>query len=159
MKITFVSVGSTKKSYLKAGIDDYLKRINRYVGAQVVAVKEGASSKSLPKDATKKAESGSILKNIKATDFVIALDDRGRSFSSKEFAAFIADFMSKGAKGRKDVVFVVGGAFGLHDDVAKRSDMTLSLSKMTLPHELALLTLTEQVYRAYTMIKGEPYSH
>jgi len=159
LKITFIAVGSTKKAYLKAGIDDYVKRIGRYVKAQIIAVKQGLSAGKLPNEATRLSEAQAILKRIRPDDFVVVLDENGRAFSSKELADFMDRFMSTGSKGKTDLAFVVGGAFGVHTDVINRADMTLSLSRMTLAHELALLTLTEQVYRAYTIIKNEPYSH
>ena len=156
MKITIVSVGSLRKSCVKDAVDDYLKRIGNYCAALRVEVKEEPYSKKAVKDASLKKEAERIKKLFKPGDFIVALDDEGKPFTSTEFSRFVEGFMVKGGK---NLSFVVGGPYGLHPSVIKAANVTLSLSKMTMPHEMALLVLAEQVYRAFTMIKGEPYSH
>lgn len=159
MKITIISVGSLRKSCVKDAVEDYLKRIGSYCGVSSVEVKEEPYSKktikAVKEDSLKK-EAERIRKLFKPGDFTVALDDGGKGFTSGELAKFIEGFMLGGGK---NIVFVVGGPYGLHPSVIASVNATLSLSKMTMPHEMALLVLAEQIYRAFTIIKGEPYSH
>ncbi len=159
MKITFICVGSVRKTYIKDGVEEYLSRIKRYSPVEVIETKEGPSSFKMPIETVLKDEGERIFKKLKAGnrgDYLIALDEKGRSLTSKGFADFI-DRTISGGKNR--LAFIVGGAYGLHDSITGMCDMALSLSAMTLPHDLARLVLAEQVYRAFTIIKGEPYSH
>lgn len=156
MKITFIAVGSLKSSYHKDAVADYFKRIGRYIRVDAVDVKEAAGSVKMPmKDALRK-EAECILEKVSSGDTVVACADAGKQYSSREFAAFVEGRMSHGCK---NLVFIVGGSYGLHSSVIEAADTVLSLSKMTLPHDLARLVLFEQVYRSFTIIKGEPYSH
>lgn len=156
MKITFISVGSVKKAYVKAGVDEFLKRVRHYAPAESVEVKEESAAPKTPREAVLKKEGERILGRLKKGDFVVVLSDNGRDFTSFSFSAFIEGFMSSG---KKNLCFITGGAYGLHKDVYETADMVLSLSKMTLPHDLARLVLMEQVYRAFAIIRNEPYSH
>ncbi|MDO8425898.1 MAG: 23S rRNA (pseudouridine(1915)-N(3))-methyltransferase RlmH [Deltaproteobacteria bacterium] len=158
MKITFISVGSVKDPCMKDRAADYLKRIRRYSPIEAVEVKEEPSPAKMPKAEVIKREGERIIKKVKGPDFVIALSESGKEFTSAGFAGFLDSLLS-GASGKKGVSFVIGGPFGLHIDVIKRADALLSLSKMTLPHDLARLMLLEQVFRAFTILRGEPYSH
>lgn len=159
MKITLISVGSLRKSCVKDAVEDYLKRIGNYCGISRFEVKEEPYSKktikAVKEDSLKK-KAERIRKLFKPGDFIVALDDHGKAFTSTEFSRFVEGFMVKGGK---NLSFVVGGPYGLHPSVIEAANVALSLSKMTMPHEMALLVLTEQVYRAFTIIKGEPYSH
>lgn len=156
MKMTFVTVGSVRRPYIKTGLEQYLKRIGRYADVALVEVREESSSVKMPKEDVLKKEGASILKKLSASDFNIALSDSGRQMDSHQFSAFIESIMSGGKKG---VSFIIGGAYGLHPPVCSAADAVVSLSRMTLPHELAFLVLAEQVYRAFTIIRNEPYSH
>lgn len=156
MKITFISVGSVKKAYIKEGVDEYLKRIKNYSTVTAVEVKEESSSPKTPRETTLKKEGERILSKLGKGDFVVALADKGREFTSAAFSSFISDFMTGGGR---NLVFITGGAFGLHPEVYDAADMVLSLSRMTFPRDLARLVATEQVYRAFTIIRNEPYSH
>ncbi len=156
MKITFISVGSVKKAFAKDGVDEYLRRIRNYSQAESVEVKEESSSPKTPRERILKKEGERILGKLAKGDYVVALADSGREFTSASLAAFVEEFRESG---KKNLCFITGGAFGLHKDVLESADMILSLSKMTLPHDLARLVLTEQVYRAFTIIRNEPYSH
>ncbi len=156
MKMTFVTVGSVRKPYIKTGLEQYLKRIGRYADVSLVEVREESSSIKMPREDVLKKEGASILKKLSDSDFNVALSDSGRQMDSRQFSAFIESIISGGKKG---VAFVIGGAYGLHQPVCEAADAVVSLSKMTLPHELAFLVLTEQVYRAFTIIRNEPYSH
>ncbi len=154
MKITFILVGRVKNRHVSALTDEYLKRIKRYVRVEEVVVKEEAANANtlvaLEKEALR------IVKRIAKTEFAVALAPTGRRMSSSGFAGFIERRMTLGCKG---ITFIVGGSFGLGKGVMEAADAVLSLSDMTLPHELAALYLAEQVYRAFTIIRGEPYSH
>lgn len=158
MKITFISVGAIKDPCMKDAANGYLKRIKRYSTAEVVEIREEPSPAKMPMADVIKKEGDRILKKIKVSDFLIALSENGKEFTSAGFAGFMESLL-QGASGKKGVSFVVGGPFGLDKDVVKRADALLSLSKMTLPHDLARVALFEQVYRAFTISRGEPYSH
>lgn len=152
--------GSIKKSYVKDGFDDYTRRIGRYCPVEVVEVKEeprrGKASLGSG-EAAKRKEAARILKKLGKDDFTVLLSEKGAvSYTSKDFARFIEKLADSGTK---RVCFIVAGPYGFHDDVAERADKVMSLSSMTLPHDLASLVLAEQVYRAFTIMKGEPYSH
>ncbi|MBI5492834.1 MAG: 23S rRNA (pseudouridine(1915)-N(3))-methyltransferase RlmH [Deltaproteobacteria bacterium] len=158
MKITFISVGAIKDPCMRDAAGGYLKRIKRYSPVEAVEIKEEPSPAKMPRADVIKKEGERILKKVKGSDFMIALSENGKEFTSAGFAGFIESLL-QGASGKKGLSFVVGGPFGLHKDVIKRADALLSLSKMTLPHDLARVTLSEQVYRAFTISRGEPYSH
>jgi len=156
LKVTFISIGSLKKSFARSGVDDYLKRIGNYIKAESVDLKEESASPKTPRERVLKKEAERILGKLSAGDYVVALADSGKEFTSASFAAFVEGLMSSG---KKNLCFVTGGAFGLHKDVLESADMIMSLSRMTLPHDMARLVLAEQVYRAFTIIRNEPYSH
>lgn len=172
MKISFICVGSIKKGYIKDGLREYLERIGRYCPVELVEVKEEPSTKKGPRPGGLKKEGARILAKVGASDYKCVLSEDGgkggqggegvggragsRAFKSAGFAAFIQRLL---AGGKKRLCFIVGGPFGLHREVIEEADTVLSLSPMTMPHELATLVLAEQVYRAFTIIRGEPYSH
>ncbi len=156
MKITFISVGKIKKSFCAEGVAEYVKRIKRYAPVEVVEVKEEPSPASTPKDVVLRQEGERILKRLKKGDHVVVLAEDGKKLGSRALAQLVSGLQEQGA-GR--VCFIVGGAWGLHESVKAAASTVLSLSSMTLPHDLARLVLAEQVYRAFTIMRGEPYSH
>ena len=145
-----------KTPYVKQGVFEYVKRLKRYAPFEVIAVKEEPYKPPRPKEGVLLKEAGAIRKALAKGDFVVALSDGGAGFSSKEFSGFIEKVFSGG---KKRIVFVIGGAYGLDRALVEEADFRLSLSRMTLPHELCALVFVEQLYRAFTIIKGEPYSH
>lgn len=153
MKIVVISVGKIKKDYAKAGAAEYLKRLKRYSPIEFIETKEEPAAKT-PYSLEKEAEK--IIKNIQEGDFIAALSDKGKQYTSKGFADFINTIASKGTR---RLCFIVGGAYGLHSSIIEGADLTLSLSQMTLPHDMARLVLLEQIYRAFTILRNEPYSH
>ncbi len=155
MKVQFISVGSIKRSYVRGAVADYLKRISRYVPTQSIEIKEETYTKKGVREPGLKREAGRILKSASG-GYLIVLADEGKTYTSLALADFVGSLMGSG---RKSVSFVVGGPYGLHSSVTEAADAVLSLSPMTLPHELALLVLSEQLYRALTILKNEPYSH
>lgn len=156
MKITFISVGQIKKAAISEAAADYLKRIKRYAPAEVIEVRDEAASPKVPREDVLKREGQRILAACPAGYYNVVLADTGSSMTSAQLSKFLEGLMNQGRKG---VAFVVGGAYGLHKDVYGASQLVLSLSAMTLPHDLARLVLYEQVYRAFTIMRGEPYSH
>lgn len=159
MKALFLSIGPLKKDFAREGFGEYLKRISRYIPVEVVDLKEGKSGGKIPKADTVRGEGESIVKRLKGDDYIVALEVGGTSFDSHGLASHIEGVLSGAAGGKSRIVFIVGGALGLAQEVSDRSHLRLSLSPMTLPHDLARLLLGEQVYRAFTIIRGEPYSH
>jgi len=156
LKVVFICVGAVKKGCIKKGFSGYLKRIRRYLPVEVIDVREENSSIKMPVEVILRREAERIARKTAAGDFTVALSERGRSFSSGEFSQFVERIVSGG---KKRLCFIAGGAFGLHPSVIDGADAVLSLSPMTLPHDLARLVLAEQVYRAFTIMRGEPYSH
>ena len=157
MNIQIVSVGKLKEKYLKMGIEEYTKRLGAYAKIDLVEVADEKAPENLSEadmEIVKKKESGRILAKIGADTYVIALAIEGKMKTSEQLAGDIESLMTYG---RSKIAFVIGGSLGLHEDVMKRSDEKLSFSKMTLPHQLMKLVLVEQIYRAFRIMKGEPY--
>ncbi len=157
MNIAIISVGKLKEKYLKMGIEEYTKRLGSYAKIDLIEVADEKAPENLSDadmEIVKKKEGERILAKIGADTYVIALAIEGKMKSSEQLADDLQSLMTYG---RSKVAFVIGGSLGLHDDVMKRSDEKLSFSKMTLPHQLMKLVLIEQVYRAFRIIKGEPY--
>lgn len=157
MNIQIVSVGKLKEKYLKMGIEEYTKRLGTYAKIDLVEVADEKAPENLSEadmEIVKKKESDRILAKIGADTYVIALAIEGKMKTSEQLSVDIESLMTYG---RSKIAFVIGGSLGLHEDVMKRSDEKLSFSKMTLPHQLMKLVLVEQIYRAFRIMKGEPY--
>jgi 23S rRNA (pseudouridine1915-N3)-methyltransferase len=154
MKIRIVSVGKVRQSFIRDGEAEYLKRIKG--NGLVVTLEELGldSPQSLRPEEIKEREGEEILKRIKAGELVVVLDERGKSPSSKEFAHRVDQWMQSGTK---TAVFVIGGAYGFSEKVRHAADYVLSLSSMTLPHQLTRLMLVEQLYRVQTLLQGTGY--
>ncbi len=155
MRLTVLFTGKTKERYLKEGIGEYLKRIGRYAPLTSITLPDLKISGKAGHEQLKKMEGEQILKKLKPVDHVILLDERGQMFNSTEFAQHLSAL--EGRTGH--TVFVVGGAYGFSDEVYQRANETLSLSAMTFSHQMVRLIFAEQLYRAYTILKGEPYHH
>lgn len=156
MKITLLTVGKTDKDWVRQGIDIYTTRMKHYFPFSIIEIPELKNVASLSEDQIKTKEGELILKNIKPTEDVILLDERGREFSSIEFAKVLQDKISYIGK---DIVFVIGGAYGFSEAVKQRANSKISLSKMTFSHQMVRAIFVEQLYRAFTIMKGEPYHH
>lgn len=156
MKITLLTVGKTDKEWVREGLDIYVSRLKHYIPFSVVEIPELKNVSALTRDQIKTREGELILKNIRPTDDVILLDERGKEYSSTELAKIIQDKLSYG---NRDIVYVIGGAYGFSDQVYKRADSKLSLSRMTFSHQMVRAIFAEQIYRAFTIMKGEPYHH
>lgn len=156
MKITFLTVGKTEDAYLKEGIEKYVKRLKHYTKLVIIEIDELKNTKALTQDQQKAKEAELILKKILPLDHVILLDEKGKELSSTQFAAY---FEKKALGSVPNLVFVVGGPYGFDQSVYERANEKISLSAMTFSHQMVRLFFVEQVYRAFTIIKGEPYHH
>ena len=156
MKITLLTVGKTDKDWVKQGLDIYMSRLKHYIPFSIVEIPELKNVSAMTKDQIKSKEGELILKNIRPSDDVILLDERGKEYSSVGLAGIIRDKMSYSGK---DIVYVIGGAYGFSEAVYQRANSKLSLSRMTFSHQMVRAIFAEQIYRAFTIIKGEPYHH
>ena len=157
MKIDIVAVGKVKEKFYRDAIDEFLKRLSKYAKVQCIEVadeKTPDNASNTVVDQIKQKEAERILKNIKEDAFVITLEIQGKKFTSEAFAEKID---ALGIQGKSHLQFVIGGSLGLHTSVMKRSDLAISFSDMTFPHQLMRVILLEQIYRAYRIILGEPY--
>ena len=156
MKITLLTVGKTDRDWVRQGLGVYTSRLKHYIPFVITEIPELKNVSALSKDQIKAKEAELILKNVKPTDDVILLDERGKEYSSMEFAKVLQDKISYIGK---DIVFVIGGAYGFSDDVYRRADSKMSLSRMTFSHQMVRTIFAEQIYRAFTIMRGEPYHH
>lgn len=156
MKITLLTVGKTDKDWVRQGLDIYMSRLKHYIPFSIVEIPELKNVSALNKDQIKSKEGELILKNIRPTDDVILLDEKGKQYTSVELAKIIQDKISYAGK---DIIFIIGGAYGFSDAVYQRANSKLSLSKMTFSHQMVRAIFAEQIYRAFTIMRGEPYHH
>lgn len=156
MEIELLTIGKTGGKYLAAGIEDYCKRLRRYVPYRITELPDVRNAGKLSEAEQKEAEGQQILAHLSASDHVTLLDERGDMLTSRGFSQKLQKMM---ASGRKRIVFVVGGPYGFSPAVYARADWKLSLSEMTFSHEMVRLFFTEQIYRAMTILRGEPYHH
>lgn len=156
MKIRVLSVGKVHESYVKTGIDDFTQRINKYFKTEWVIIPTVKNAASLSEIELKKAEATSILSHIEKEDFLILLDERGKLLSSPQLAQFI---QQRANESNKQLVFLIGGAFGVDASITNRAQFIWSFSPLVFPHMLARLILSEQLYRACSIIRNEKYHH
>lgn len=156
MKIQFWSVGKNHEPYVKAGVEEFTKRISNYFPVEWTIIPLPKNSGMLNEADLKKKEGELILNWLQKDDFLIALDERGKQLNSEGLAEFI---MKRTNESRKNLVFLIGGAYGIDEAVMKRADFKWSLSQLVFPHQLVRLILAEQVYRACTILRNEKYHH
>lgn len=156
MEIELLTIGKTNVDFVKAGIDEYCNRLKRYVGYSITSLPDVKNAGRLSESEQKEAEGKLLLSKFTTSDYVMLLDERGEMYTSRKFSERLQKLM---ASGKKRLLFVVGGPYGFSDAVYQRADGMLSLSKMTFNHEMIRLFFTEQVYRAMTILRGEPYHH
>jgi 23S rRNA (pseudouridine1915-N3)-methyltransferase len=156
MKITFITVGKTEDAYLKDGIEKYVKRLKHYTKLEMTDIPELKNTKALTEDQQKAKEAELILKKITPNDHVILLDENGMEFTSVQFANYIN---KRAVSSSANLIFIVGGPYGFDQSVYQRANDKISLSRMTFSHQMVRLFFVEQLYRAYSIIKGEPYHH
>ncbi len=156
MKIQLWSIGKAHDKELKSAIDQFTTRCNNYFSVEWTIIPVPKNAGMLSEMDLKKKEGEIILEWLEERDYMVALDERGRQFSSKGLADFI---QSRANESTRRLIFVIGGAFGLDETVLKRADMKWSLSTLTFPHQLVRLILAEQLYRAFTILRNEKYHH
>ena len=156
MKIYFWSVGKALEPYVKEGIELFTKRISHYFPVEWKIFPSAKNAENLPEVEIKKNEAASILNALQDDDILVALDEKGKQFSSIELAGFI---QQKANESSKNIIFLIGGAYGIHESVLKKCDLKWSLSKLVFPHQLVRLILAEQIYRACTILRNEKYHH
>ena len=155
LKIVLIQIGKTHFDFIDEGFDVFAKRLKHYCKFEILQIELPTKLKSTDVELIKKNEGELLLKKINATDFLILLDENGKEFHSKDFAEFIR----KQSLHQSSLTFVIGGAYGFSKEVYARANAKLSLSKMTFSHQLIRLIFAEQLYRAFTIMKGEPYHH
>jgi 23S rRNA (pseudouridine1915-N3)-methyltransferase len=156
MKISFWSVGKTNEAYVKQGVEEFTRRISKYFKVEWTIIPMPKNAGMMSEMDLKKKEGEMILGRLEKTDYLVALDERGKQLNSVGLANFL---QARANESVKNLVFVIGGAFGLDESVLKRADYKWSLSALTFPHQLVRLILAEQLYRAYTIMKNEKYHH
>lgn len=154
MKISLLTVGKTDNNYLADGLKIYLDRLAHYIKFEFIEIQSPAKFKSLNSEQLKEAEGKLLLKYFETADMVILLDEKGKTYASADFAAWLQKVMNSGTR---HLMFVVGGAFGFSKEVYDASHGKLSLSPMTFSHQMVRLFFTEQLYRAFTILRNEPY--
>lgn len=155
MKTILILVGKTTDKHFQAGITDYAQRISHYLPFEIITIPELKNTKSLSEQQQKDAEAALILKNVQASDTLVLLDEHGVEHRSVEFASWL----ERQQQTARRLVFVIGGPYGFAQSVYDRANGKISLSRMTFSHQMVRLVFTEQLYRACTIIKGEPYHH
>ena len=156
MNVVLLTLGKTRTGYVSEGIEDYLKRLKRYVQYEIVEIPDVKNAGRISKEEQKEAEGQLITSRLQPSDHVVLLDERGKQYSSLEFSAKLQNIFSSG---KKRLVLVIGGPYGFSKAVYDRANELLSLSKMTFNHEMVRLFITEQIYRGMTILRGEPYHH
>jgi 23S rRNA (pseudouridine1915-N3)-methyltransferase len=156
MNIILTVIGKTDNSFVAEGYEEYFKRIKRYLKFEFKVIRDIKNSGSLDENVQKKMEGEKILEGITSSDIIVLLDENGKEFSSREFAGFISKQMNASVK---NLVFIVGGPYGFSEEVYKRANYKISLSRMTFSHQLIRLIFAEQLYRAFAIINNEPYHH
>lgn len=156
MKVVLIWVGKTSELYLQEGIQQYVSRLKHYVSFELKEIASLRNAASLSESQLKTKEGELILGQLQAGDFLVLLDEKGKEMTSRELSQFVERHQISGIK---RVVFVIGGAFGFSADVYKAAQMQLALSRLTFSHQMVRLIFAEQLYRAMTIIKGEPYHH
>jgi 23S rRNA (pseudouridine1915-N3)-methyltransferase len=156
MKILLLQIDKTQDAYLEEGIDLYLKRLKYYIGIEVLSLQVSKAIRQRTSKEQKAEEAKLLFKELNKDDELILLDEKGKEYSSLQFAEF---FQKKQNASVKRLVFVIGGPYGFDERIYERANAKLSLSKMTFSHQMVRLFFVEQVYRAYTILKGEKYHH
>lgn len=156
MKIQLWSVGKAHEGFVKEGIEMFTKRINSYYPAQWFIIPAPKNAGMMSEMDLKKKEAEVLLDLLKKDDYLVLLDEKGKELTSEGLAAFI---QTRANESHKNIVFLIGGAFGVSDEVLRRAQFTWSLSKLVFPHQLVRLMLAEQLYRACSIIRNEKYHH
>lgn len=157
MNITIIGVGKIKEKFMQEGIKEYSKRLSRYCKLKILEVADESAPENLSKkeiEIIKEKEGKRIYEKLPNNSYIISLDIKGKNFSSEEFSNKIEDITLGGIN---DITFIIGGSLGLSEEILNKSNLKLSFSKMTFPHQLMRMILLEQIYRGFRIMKGEPY--
>ena len=155
MKTELLLVGKTVNKHFIAGINDYVERTNHYMPFSITVIPELKNTKALNEEQQKEREGDLILQKLQSSDTVVLLDEHGKELRSIEFA----DWLQRKQNTTRRLIFIIGGPYGFSKAVYERANERLSLSKMTFSHQMVRLIFCEQIYRACTIIRGEPYHH
>lgn len=156
MKITLVCIGKTDDKFIQEGIDKYLNRLKHYITFNIIVIPDVKNVKNMSQAQQMDKESELFFKHINNQDFVVLLDEKGKEFRSVEFSDYLSQRMVSGVS---HMLFLIGGPYGFADKVRERANFLVSLSKLTFSHQMVRLFFVEQVYRAFSIMKGEPYHH
>lgn len=156
MKINLIAIGKTGKKFLEEGEKEYLTRLKHYVSVDFQIIQDIKNTKNKTEEQIKDEEGKIILDKIEPGGIIVLLDENGKQYSSVDFSNWIQDRMNRGPK---HITFVVGGPYGFSDDVYAAASEKLSLSKMTFSHQMIRMLFLEQLYRAFTILRNEPYHH
>jgi 23S rRNA (pseudouridine1915-N3)-methyltransferase len=156
MKITLYVTGKTDNPHIEALTNVYLQRLQHYINFTLEVIPDIKNVKNLSESQQKNAEGDGLLKKIHTTDFLTVLDEKGKTYTSEDFADFLQKKMNSGLK---NLVFVVGGPYGFSDAIYQRANAKISLSSMTFSHQMVRPFFMEQLYRSFTILKNEPYHH
>ena len=155
MKITLLLLGATDKGWISDGLKTYSDRLRHYCSFEIKEIPQLKGAAALDKEQIKAREGELILKCVRAEDCVVLMDERGEQYTSLQWASKIQSYMNSG----RNLVFVIGGAYGFSPQVYGRADVKISLSRMTFSHQMVRIIFTEQLYRAFTILNNEPYHH
>ena len=156
MKVKFWVVGKTSDTYILPGLNDYNKRLTKYCNYEYLELPAAKLGKSASPQETKLKEEKSIFEKLEKNDFLILLDEKGKEFHSKGFGDYLSQHQMIGTK---SLVFLIGGAYGFSEAIYKRANTKIALSQMTFTHQMVRLIFSEQLYRGFTITKGEKYHH
>lgn len=156
MKICLLVIGKTDMSYIRAGIEEYEKRLTRYIPYEMKVLPDVKNSRKMTEAVQKEKEGDMLLGQFLPGDFVVLLDEKGKQYTSTGFSGYLAQKMQSGIK---RLVFAIGGPYGFSEGVYGRANDKVSLSEMTFSHQMVRMIFVEQVYRAMTIMNGEPYHH
>lgn len=156
MQIRLITVGKTDHSAIQTLLDEYIKRLGFYIKFELEIIPDLKNSKNLSEAAQKEKEGELILKKVQPSDELVLLDEQGKQYSSLDFSDYLQKKMNSGLK---QLIFVIGGPYGFSESVYQRANGKISLSKMTFSHQMVRVFFVEQLYRAFTILKNEPYHH
>ncbi|NMC38013.1 MAG: 23S rRNA (pseudouridine(1915)-N(3))-methyltransferase RlmH [Bacteroidales bacterium] len=156
MKIILLQTGKTTEKYIGEGVSNYSGRLQKYTSFEIITLPDLKNTSNMPVKEQKEREGARMVQYLQKDDYVIVLDENGLEYSTVEFAGRLEKMLMLQ---KKRIVFIIGGAYGFSGEVLERADLRLSLSRMTFSHQVVRLLFAEQLYRAFTVIRGEPYHH
>jgi len=154
MNITLLMIGNTSEPFVQSGYEVFIKRLKHYIKVKEVIIPDIKDRKHLNAEQIKDREALLILDKLNISTYTVLLDEHGSNFSSKEFAGFLQKTMNSGTR---EMFFIIGGAYGVSESIKQKADLTVALSRMTFTHQFIRLIIAEQLYRAMTILKNEPY--